>query len=53
VKIDDSFNYLLNLPIKSLTLSQAQKHEKELEALTQKIADLEKKTIKQLWLDEI
>lgn len=53
VKIKDSFNYLLNLPIASLTLKHATKHQNELDNLKQRIADLEKKTAKQLWLDDL
>jgi DNA topoisomerase-2 len=52
-KVNGSFDYLLNLPIASLTMKQAQKHEKELEELTVKIADLEKKTAHSMWLDDL
>jgi DNA topoisomerase-2 len=53
VKIKDSFDYLLNLPIASLTLKHAQKHEKDLEELRANIVDLEGQTPKQMWLDEL
>jgi hypothetical protein len=53
VKIKDSFDYLLNLPIASLTLKHAQKHEKDLEELRANIVDLEAQTPKQMWLDEL
>jgi len=53
MKIDDSFNYLLNLPIASLTLKHAKKHEEDLKLLKQKIADLEAKTGHELWLDDL
>jgi len=52
-KIKQSFDYLLDLPIKSLTLKNAQKHEKDLEELNQKIAETERTTPKQLWLHEL
>lgn len=47
------YDYLMNLPIASLTLNHAIKHEKDLEELKQKIAELEKKTAHELWLDEL
>ena len=52
-KIKDSFDYLLDLPIKSLTLKNAQKHESDLEELKKKIIEIEKTTPKQMWLDEL
>lgn len=53
MKIKDSYDYLMDLPIKSLTLKNAQKHEHDLEILKQKIKELESKTPKQLWLDDL
>jgi len=52
-KIKDSYDYLLNLPIASLTLKHAQKHEKDLEDLKSQIADLETKTPKDVWLADL
>jgi DNA topoisomerase-2 len=52
-KIRDSFDYLMNLPIASLTLKHAQKHEKDLVDLKQKIVDLEAQTPKEMWLTEL
>lgn len=52
-KISDSFDYLMDLPIKSITVTNARKHQSDLEALRGKIADLEKKTPEQLWLDDL
>jgi DNA topoisomerase-2 len=52
-KIKDSFDYLMNLPIASLTLKQAQKHQNDLEELQRKIALLESKTSRQLWEDDL
>jgi len=49
----DGFDYLLNLPIKSLTLTNAQKHQNDLDTLREKIADLEKKTAEELWLNDL
>jgi DNA topoisomerase II len=53
VKIKGSFDYLMDLPIKSLTLKNAQKHEKDLEDLRAKIVDLEGKTPSGLWLEDL
>jgi DNA topoisomerase-2 len=52
-KIKDSFDYLMNLPIASLTLKHALKHEKDLETLKQQITELENTTSKELWLKEL
>jgi DNA topoisomerase II len=52
-KIKDSFDYLMDLPIKSLTLKNAQKHEHDLETLKQDIKDLESQTPKGMWLREL
>jgi DNA topoisomerase-2 len=52
-KIRDGFDYLLNLPIASLTLKHAQKHEKDLMDLKAQIVDLESKTAKSLWLSDL
>lgn len=53
MKIKDSYDYLLDLPIKSLTLKNAQKHEQDLENLKQKITETEKMTPKQMWITEL
>jgi DNA topoisomerase-2 len=52
-KIKDGYDYLMDLPIKSLTLKNAQKHENDLEELKKKIAEIEKTNPKQMWLDEL
>lgn len=52
-KIKDSFDYLLDLPIKSLTLKNAQKHEDDLEELKRKIVELEGKTASGMWLEDL
>ena len=53
VKISDGYDYLMDLPIRSLTVVNAEKHQKDLNALLQKIDDLEKKTAEDLWLDDL
>jgi len=52
-RIKDSFDYLMDLPIKSLTLKNAQKHEKDLEELRAKIVELEGKTPSGMWLEDM
>jgi DNA topoisomerase-2 len=52
-KIKESYDYLMDLPIKSLTLKHAQKHEKELEDLKKSIAELEGMTPKHMWITEL
>ena len=52
-KIKDSFDYLMDLPIKSLTLKNAQKHENDLEELKRKIVELEGKTPSGMWLEDL
>jgi hypothetical protein len=39
--------------MKSLTVTTARKHQSDLETLRKKIADLEKKTAEDLWLDDL
>ena len=53
VKIHDTYDYLLNLPIAALTLKHALKHEKDLADLKSQIADLEKKNGAMLWQEEL
>ena len=53
VKIKDSYDYLLNLPIASLTLKHAQKHEQNLIELRDSIKELESQTPKGIWLREL
>jgi DNA topoisomerase-2 len=52
-KIQEKFDYLLDLPIKSLTLKHALKHEKDLEILKKSIADMEAQTPRGMWLKEL
>jgi DNA topoisomerase-2 len=52
-KIKDSYDYLLDLPIKSMTLQHAMKHDDDLEKLKNKIVEIEKQTPKQMWLNDL
>jgi DNA topoisomerase-2 len=53
VKIKDSYDYLMDLPIKSITATNAKKHKDDLIALQTKILDLTGKTAEGLWLDDL
>jgi DNA topoisomerase-2 len=53
VKISGKYDYLLDLPIKSLTLKHALKHENDLETLKNNIAELESQSPKSIWLKEL
>jgi DNA topoisomerase-2 len=52
-KIKDGYDYLMNLPIASLTLKHAQKHEKDLDDLRNSIKELESQTPRGVWLNEL
>jgi DNA topoisomerase II len=52
-RIKGTFDYLMDLPIKSLTLKNAQKHENDLNELKEKIAELEGKTGQSLWIEDL
>jgi len=52
-RIKDSFDYLMNLPIASLTLKHALKHENDLTELRENIVDLEAQTPRGMWLSEL
>jgi DNA topoisomerase-2 len=52
-KIKDSYDYLLNLPIASMTLTHAKKHEQDLEKLKQQIGELEDMTAREMWLTDL
>jgi DNA topoisomerase-2 len=52
-KIDDSYDYILKLPVSSFTAEQIDKHAKKLETLHQQIADLESKSAADLWLEDL
>jgi DNA topoisomerase-2 len=52
-KIDDSYNYLLNLPIQSLTAERIDALTKEVKVLADKIKEYENTTVQQMWLKEL
>jgi DNA topoisomerase II len=51
--VDGSYNYLLNLPIASLTLKHAQKHERDLAELRDAIKEMESTNPKKMWFTEL
>ena len=52
-KVSGDYNYLLDLPFRSLTKQTAQKHHDTLEGLKQSIKNLESKTPSDLWLSDL
>ena len=52
-KISDTFDYLMDLPFKSLTLAVAKKHQDDLDKLKLAIRDMEDMDAEMLWLDDI
>jgi DNA topoisomerase-2 len=52
-RIKETFDYLMNLPIASLTLKIAKKHQDDLDELIRKIAELEAKGPSQMWREEL
>jgi DNA topoisomerase-2 len=53
VKVDDSYSYLLNLPIASITMKHLEKHTTDLKTLRDKIADLDSATGRSMWFTEL
>lgn len=52
-KIDDGYNYLLNLPIQSLTAERAEALNKEVRSLEAKIKEYESLTVADMWNQEL
>jgi hypothetical protein len=52
-EVDDSFDYLLNLSIRSLTAEVSIKLEKEMNTLTEKLNKFSKITVAEVWLQEL
>lgn len=53
IKIDDSYNYLLRMPIHSMTLEKIKELEDEAAACLLRYTNLKNTTIANLWLDDI
>ena len=52
-KVDDSFDYLLRMPIYSITAEKISEIESELENLKKNLNELENKTQKKMWLEDL
>lgn len=53
VRINESFDYILNLPVRSFTAEQIAKHKAKLESLRSEIATLEGKGAADLWEEDL
>lgn len=53
LKIDDSFNYLINMPIYSLTSDKIESLKNDISELEDIINKLDSKLIKDIWIEEI
>lgn len=52
-RIKDSYDFLMDLPVYSFTAETIAKHEKNLEDLKKKIAEIEKTTPPEMWLHDL
>ena len=52
-RIEESFDYILRLPVRSFTAEQIAKHKAKLESLRAEIKTLEGKTAADLWLEDL
>ncbi len=52
-RIDDNYNYLLNMPISSITKEKYDKLLKQLKEEKDKLAKLKKTTIEQMWIQDL
>jgi len=52
-KKDDSYDYLVNMPIKKMTKAEVEKLKKEVDDLVIKINTLDKTSIQQLYLNDL
>ena len=53
LKIDDSYDYLLKMPIYSLTFEKIEELKQAIEELENKIIDLKNSTAEQIWLNDL
>ena len=51
--VDESYDYIMRLPVSSFTSEEIEKHKKKLADLRGKIAELQKTTAAELWLTEL
>lgn len=53
LKVDDTFNYLLNIPVRGCTLNAVKILKDGITKIKQEIIDLDKMTINQMWINEL
>jgi DNA topoisomerase-2 len=53
VKIDDKFDYLLSMQIRSCTVKRVEELEKEYESIQSKLTELKTKSARDLWKDDL
>ena len=53
LKIEDSYDYLLKMPIYSLTFEKIEELKQAIEELENKIIDLKNSTAEQIWLNDL
>jgi DNA topoisomerase-2 len=53
LKVDETFNYLLNIPVRGCTLNSVRLLETSILKLNQDYVDLKRTTINQIWLKEL
>lgn len=53
LKVEDNFNYLLNIPVRGCTLNAINLLKANISKLQQELVDLKELTINQMWLNEL
>ena len=53
VQKDGSYNYLLNMPLSSITKEKMTELAEKIKGLKDKIKELQKKTIEEMWLEDL
>ena len=53
IKINDSYDYLLNMPMKSITKTHYEKLKENIKSLKNELTELKNKKIEDIWLDDL
>ena len=53
LKVDNTFNYLLNIPVRGCTVNAVELLKKTISSLKRELVDLNKLTINEMWLKEL
>ena len=53
VKIDNKYNYLIDIPIYKMTKDEVKHFEDEIQKLKLLFEEIEKKTIQEMWLEDL